>query len=59
VNAVDDGIVNAHLTAADLFFLIACILAFIGAIIAYPTKTLWATLVAAALGCVSLGLFLL
>jgi len=59
VIAVEDGIVAGHLTAADLFFLIACILAFIGAVIAYPTKTLWATLVAAALGCVSLGLFLL
>jgi hypothetical protein len=55
----DEGIVSAHFTAADLFFLIACILAFIGAIIAYPTKTLWATVVAAALGCLSLGLFLL
>ena len=56
---VEEGIVHGHLTAADLFFLIACILAFIGAAIAYPTKTLWATLVAAALGCLSLGLFLL
>lgn len=57
--SVDDGMVAGHLTLADLFFLIACILAFIGAIIAYPTKTLWATLVAAAVGAVALGLFLL
>lgn len=59
MNAVDDGISSGNLNVADLFFLIACILAFIGAVIAYPTKTLWATLVAAALGCLALGLFLL
>lgn len=57
--AAEEGITGGHLTAADLFFLIATILAFIGAVIAYPTKTLWATVVAAAVGCVSLGLFLL
>lgn len=59
MTAAEEGITAGHLTAADLFFLIACILAFIGAVIAYPTKTLWATVVAAALGCLSLGLFLL
>lgn len=55
---VDDGMVAGHLTAADLFFLIATILAGIAAVLAYPTKTLWATLVSAAIACVSLGFFL-
>jgi len=36
VIAVDDGIVNGNITAADLFFLLALILAVIAAALAFP-----------------------
>lgn len=34
--AVDDGIVNGNLTAADLFFLLAVVLGVIAAALAFP-----------------------
>lgn len=56
---VDDGVTAGHLTIADIFFLVAAILAVIAGIVAYPTKTLWGTLVAFAVAAVGFGLFLL
>ena len=46
-------------TLADIAFLVALILFAIGAFLAWPTKTLWAFLVALGLACVSLGLLVL
>lgn len=59
MNAVDDGIVSGNFTLADIAFLVALILFAIGAFLAWPTKTLWAFLVALGLACVSLGLLVL
>jgi hypothetical protein len=53
--AADDGIWQGNLNLADIFFLIAAILFFIGAFIAYSVKTFYATLIAAGLGLVALG----
>lgn len=57
--AVDEGITHGHFTAADICFLIALIVFAIATFLAYGTKTLWATLVAAGLAVVSLGWLLL
>ena len=57
--AVDDGIAHGNNNAADVLFLIACVLFGIGAIIAYTVKTFYATLIAAGLCLVALGWLLL
>ncbi len=66
--AIDDGLVNGNLTAADFFFLVALILGFVAAILAAmgasPKTTSRAPLYAsavgwAAVGCLGLGWLLL
>ena len=57
--AVDEGVIHGHLNLADIFFLIAAIVFFIGAFIAYSVKTFYATLIAIGLGFTALGLLVL
>lgn len=59
MTAVDDGVVSGNLTLADIFFLVALVVFVLAAVLAYGTKTLWATLVATGLACVALALFVL
>jgi len=57
---VDEGITHGHLSAADICFLVALIVFVIAAVMTWPlANTRWATLVAAGLAAVSLGLLLL
>jgi hypothetical protein len=56
---VDEGVIHGHLNLADIFFLIAVIVFFIGAFIAYSVKTFYATLIAAGLAFTALGLLVL
>lgn len=44
---------------ADLLFLIATILFFLGAVVAFQAKAMWAAIVAGGLGCCSLAWLLL
>lgn len=49
-------VVTANPNTAQVFFLIATIVFIIAAVVTYPTRTFWATLVAAGLAFASLGL---
>jgi hypothetical protein len=60
--AVDDGITSGNLNAADIFFLIAVILAIVSALIAWrpAPESRWAgPLLSLALAAAALGLLLL
>jgi hypothetical protein len=57
--AADDGIWQGNANLADICFLIGVILFAIAGVIAYSVKTFYATLIAAGLAVVSLGLLVL
>lgn len=61
--AVDDGIWNGNLDAADIFFLVGTILAVIAAVLYIPrepARSAWApTALSAALACVAFAFLLL
>jgi hypothetical protein len=52
-------IVTGKTSLAEVMFLVAMILSLIAAVIAFQVKTLWATLVALAIGFTAFGFFLL
>jgi hypothetical protein len=46
---------SGNVDLADVLFLIAVVLFVVGGVVAFMAKTLWATVIAAGLACVSLG----